>query len=168
MGAATATTTLITMAGLSTQQQAQLQHILHDPLIGIVGTQDEFRQRLIEKEEVPESQVDEAILEYRRFLGLALVGYAELGMFSPIIDKVWHLHILCTKDYLAFCQEAFGRFVHHCPNFSVAQRDPGGFDHFRTIYEALYGHHLPSVWSSDQNSCKKHCDVANCSECKGA
>jgi hypothetical protein len=43
-------------------------------------------------------------------------------MISPIVDEVWHAFILFTSDYAAFCDEVFGRFVHHAPNW------PGGGD----------------------------------------
>ena len=43
--------------------------------------------------------------------------------FSPVIheemqaiDSMWHEFILVTMDYQHFCQEYFGRFVHHIPN----------------------------------------------------
>ena len=32
-----------------------------------------------------------------------------------IIDEMWHTFILVTRDYAAFCEEMFGRFLHHDP-----------------------------------------------------
>lgn len=30
-----------------------------------------------------------------------------------IIDEMWHNFILCTKDYMDFCDTYFNRFIHH-------------------------------------------------------
>jgi hypothetical protein len=38
-----------------------------------------------------------------------------LGMPSRAVDVAWHEFILVTRDYHAFCEEAFGRYLHHSP-----------------------------------------------------
>ena len=32
------------------------------------------------------------------------------------IDQLWHCFILCTKDYVEFCDCYFGRYMHHVPD----------------------------------------------------
>lgn len=32
------------------------------------------------------------------------------------IDEMWHEFILFTEDYIQFCMEHFGEYVHHMPN----------------------------------------------------
>jgi hypothetical protein len=51
------------------------------------------------------------LVEYERFLYLRSMD----DTLSPsiIIDTVWHLHILCTKQYAEYCINTFGKFVHH-------------------------------------------------------
>ena len=57
-----------------------------------------------------------AIREYRRFLFLALAAGHPVSP-SDVVDQVWHLHILHTRDYWdVFCPEIFGRPFHHQPN----------------------------------------------------
>ena len=34
---------------------------------------------------------------------------------SPLVDLVWHEHILATKEYMKFCDEVFGVYLHHTP-----------------------------------------------------
>ena len=34
---------------------------------------------------------------------------------SPLVDLVWHEHILATKEYMKFCDEVFGAYLHHTP-----------------------------------------------------
>lgn len=35
---------------------------------------------------------------------------------SEIVDMAWHEFILHTADYFAYCEMAFGHYVHHRPN----------------------------------------------------
>lgn len=35
---------------------------------------------------------------------------------SKSIDHIWHTFILFTSDYSKFCNQAFGRYIHHAPN----------------------------------------------------
>lgn len=32
------------------------------------------------------------------------------------IDQMWHIFLLYTKDYMAFCEEHFGEYLHHLPD----------------------------------------------------
>lgn len=38
-----------------------------------------------------------------------------LGMMSTEVDNLWHTFLLFTKEYQAFCNDMFGKFIHHCP-----------------------------------------------------
>ena len=38
-----------------------------------------------------------------------------LGMMSAEVDNLWHTFLLFTKEYQAFCNDMFGKFIHHCP-----------------------------------------------------
>jgi hypothetical protein len=42
-------------------------------------------------------------------------GYRNVAMPSQAVDELWHEFILYTKAYDAFCEKAFGRFLHHTP-----------------------------------------------------
>jgi hypothetical protein len=46
-------------------------------------------------------------------------------MPSHAVDEAWHGLILCTARYAAFCQKAYGEFLHHHP-------DGGAPDHMYT------------------------------------
>ena len=45
----------------------------------------------------------------------------ELAMPSHAVDTAWHEFILLTKNYAFFCENAFGKFLHHTPH-SVSDR----------------------------------------------
>ena len=38
------------------------------------------------------------------------------------MDEMWHTFVLFTKEYAAYCEEKFGRFVHHVPT-TKAEKD---------------------------------------------
>jgi hypothetical protein len=38
-----------------------------------------------------------------------------LGMPSRAVDVAWHEMILMTREYHSFCEQAFGRYLHHEP-----------------------------------------------------
>jgi hypothetical protein len=48
--------------------------------------------------------------------------YAEgglIGMPSRVVDEAWHEMILFTREYARFCEQAFGRFLHHSPESTL-------------------------------------------------
>lgn len=49
------------------------------------------------------------------FLVCRMAGKNMVSMPSQVVDDAWHEFILFTRDYNAFCQHAFGRFLHHTP-----------------------------------------------------
>jgi hypothetical protein len=49
------------------------------------------------------------------FLAYLKSGRQFVSMPSQAVDDLWHEFILYTKAYDAFCQQAFGRFLHHTP-----------------------------------------------------
>lgn len=49
-------------------------------------------------------------------------GKTPLGMPSQAVDKAWHAFILCTREYQSFCQQAFGRYLHHTPHQAGGER----------------------------------------------
>jgi hypothetical protein len=49
------------------------------------------------------------------FLAYHKGGYRFVSMPSQVADDLWHEFILYTRNYQAFCERAFGRFLHHTP-----------------------------------------------------
>ena len=49
------------------------------------------------------------------FLAYHKSGYRRVAMPSMVVDDLWHEFILFTREYRAFCDYAFGRFLHHTP-----------------------------------------------------
>lgn len=59
-------------------------------------------------------QVESGLKQF--FLANLLLKGQSLAMPSKVVDTLWHEFILHTKTYHEFCQQAFGRFLHHCPS----------------------------------------------------
>ena len=47
-----------------------------------------------------------------------------VAMPSEAVDAMWHEFILFTRAYGAFCDRAFGRFLHHTPTVALGAADP--------------------------------------------
>ena len=56
----------------------------------------------------------DALLQWLATIPVARAQRKGLQMVESI-DVVWHAFILHTKEYGAFCQKFFGRFIHHMP-----------------------------------------------------
>ena len=42
-------------------------------------------------------------------------GRRPVSMPSRVVDDLWHAFILHTRTYQQFCNQTFGRFLHHTP-----------------------------------------------------
>jgi hypothetical protein len=45
----------------------------------------------------------------------------QCGMPSRAVDDAWHEFIVMTRDYEAFCQGAFGAYLHHTPKLQMQE-----------------------------------------------
>ena len=76
-------------------------------------------------------QADSRFTELMKFLWLTQKQIADRWLFPSEehlrfrvdihnhmvhVDHMWHCFILCTKEYEEFCQEFFGKFMHHTPD----------------------------------------------------
>jgi hypothetical protein len=63
----------------------------------------------------PRELVAAGLRQWLRCAGVALRDGRIIGMPSHAVDEAWHGLILCTAAYARFCDEAYGRFLHHHP-----------------------------------------------------
>lgn len=88
-----------------------------------------------------------ALAEYRRFLHLAATGPGPV-VPSPLIDAIWHLHLIDTHAYAEFCEAAYGRFLHHTPGREGQGKDPA-YAQTLEVYAHAFGHPRDDrVWPS--------------------
>jgi hypothetical protein len=63
----------------------------------------------------PRELIETGLRQWLRCAGAALRDDQVIGMPSHAVDEAWHGFILCTARYGRFCDEAYGRFLHHHP-----------------------------------------------------
>jgi hypothetical protein len=98
------------------------------------------RERLLKDSSIPSSWIDEAILEFRRYLGLQIIAPGPLPMFSKHVDDVWHACLLFSRIYADLCETVFGRFVHHDPKTGHEEEAAvEAWAVFAASYEHFYG-----------------------------
>ncbi|MEA2642206.1 MAG: hypothetical protein QOF51_3600 [Chloroflexota bacterium] len=96
-----------------------------------------IRARLLKDGVMPATWVDEAILEFRRYLALRLFSDRRTYVCSKQVDTVWHAAILDTRLYADFCARTFGEFIHHHPE--EAPIDATTWRDFEVPYSRLFG-----------------------------
>lgn len=122
--------------------------------------------KLNKEKTLPFDLIDEAVREYRRFMILVAHGYNNMAMCSPDVDQVWHTHILFTKSYATFCQEVFGRFVHHQPWTDVTPptNAEASVNTFHHAYTEVFGE-VTRLWGAMADADCNHCeDGSVCSQ----
>jgi hypothetical protein len=86
----------------------------------------------------PRELIDTGLRQWLRCCGPALRDNQVIGMPSHAVDEAWHGLILCTARYAAFCNQAYGRFLHHHPDGGTptdvaGANDPVGEQLRRTV-----------------------------------
>ncbi|NVJ59375.1 MAG: hypothetical protein HWE27_03245 [Gammaproteobacteria bacterium] len=83
-----------------------------------------IEKKIIEKyPHLNEKQAQLVIDGLREYFHLCnIAGRKMVSMPSQVVDVAWHEFILFTLKYKNFCQDAFGRFLHHTP--AEAMRSP--------------------------------------------
>jgi hypothetical protein len=97
------------------------------------------RSRLLREGAMPTSWLDDAILEFRRYLGLRAIEGRSLLMFSKQVDNVWHACLLFSRLYADLCQQAFGQFIHHEPADGPEPNPEARWQEFEAAYRRVYG-----------------------------
>lgn len=93
-----------------------------------------------------------ALLEY--FQCCYLAKRKIVAMPSYVADELWHIFILDTQKYAAFCREKMGYFLHHIP--SEENSKPNKIEMGRAWVNSLYvensteGKIMPLIFSIDK------------------
>jgi hypothetical protein len=111
-----------------------------------------IRHRIQTKALLPPTHAEEAVREFRRYLGLHVLGEPPPAIFSQSVDEVWHTCLTFTRRYAELCEAAFGRFLHHRPTvgheYGVPEASADArarFAAFRAEYERCYGP-ISALW----------------------
>jgi len=120
--------------------------------------------KLQDKVGIEPSHAISALTEAIRFLTLIASTPGKILTPSQVVDDVWHEFILCTQAYTDFCQERYGRYVHHHPG-GDATKHAEQFRQTLGLYQERYGPPPPRYWDSRfHHSTTK----ANCGSCESS
>lgn len=74
----------------------------------------EVTLRFSQKHKIDEDLAKRYELELKKYFLLRIAQKRRYGM-NGLTDDLWHEFILSTQLYTDFCNEAFGRYLHHQP-----------------------------------------------------
>lgn len=112
-----------------------------------------FTERLIDKFNfLDEYEINLIIESLKDFYISVYIANSE-GKFinsitNAIVDELWHLHILHTKEYFNFCENVYGRYLHHTPTDNIIDsvEQP-----LRKYYDSFYIHRNYQLVDLNQN-----------------
>lgn len=81
---------------------------------------DNFNYRPVMKKvakdfDVHKRYVEEGIENLKRYYIVALLDAKNPHAVSRAVDPFWHTHVLFSREYVKFCNDVFGAYVHHIP-----------------------------------------------------
>lgn len=123
-------------------------------------------QRLNNKQLLPSHLIESAIIDFKRFIGLVVLGYSNLSVPSREVDEVWHNFILYTKEYHLFSNRFYGKYIHHCPSdskFSTSKKSSRDtLNIYKKYFSELENETLTLMeCSSDGSICQIECEGPN-------
>lgn len=109
-----------------------------------------FSKKLAKENKWDATFTQRAIQEYKRFIYLCCISPTGASP-SDIVDKVWHQHLLYTKNYWeAFCENTLGQKIHHYPSSggpSEKQKYIAWEESTRQQYRQYFGEDPPAaIW----------------------
>lgn len=139
---------------ISSPHQKAEAACLEEPAIGNIELQRAYNKimnldlsqvayRLVKVEGYKEKEVEQVIVQYRRYLFLRK-KYPNMCMPpSDDIDQAWHAHILYTQDYHKLCNDVFydrkDSFLHHQPTERIWHEE---FKDTQKLYKQEFGEYL--------------------------
>lgn len=93
---------------------------------------DKLQQKYPHFERKETSLVSRGLRQY--FLSYLKGGLRPVSMPSQVADELWHGFILYTREYDAFCKQAFGRFFHHTPAVMLSSERRSNNEGLRRVW----------------------------------
>jgi hypothetical protein len=105
-----------------------------------------------------------ALSEVIKFMTLASESVEQRLTPSGRVDVAWHEFILFTQSYASFCDEHFGKFIHHEPSSDKALNSKRYADTLKQ-YRIRFGEPAAEYWGADHSS-RKDLAAAHCGNCE--
>lgn len=107
--------------------------------------------RIVDEESVSEEEAQRRFDAMQQFLQVCATATRPVSPSLPI-DSAWHAFILHTRDYTEYCQERFGRFIHHQPSGNGARVESReNYIRARAIAEELFDELDEDMWPTTTN-----------------
>lgn len=82
---------------------------------------------------------------------------ADHGMYGGFVDEFWHTFLVFTLDYVDYCRDVFGTYMHHVPNTeegkpmgqteaSASGPPSSTYADFARDYEQTFDEPVPEIW----------------------
>lgn len=133
----------------------KLEELQRDPLEYVIF-------RLMRERSWAREHAEAVREEFFRFMALLSVT-GEILSPSRVVDDFWHEFILFTRDYTRYCQQHFGKYIHHQPK----ERGPHEVvftdeTKCRTaeLLATYYPNHNPDLWCMKGEGAD--CDGGSC------
>lgn len=140
---------------METLEANQLRQRIEAYAFDLPGSTYPFSAKLADEQAWPADFTQRAIAEYRRFLFLAVAGGHPVSP-SPIVDAVWHVHLLYTHSYWRdFCPNVLGRDFHHHPSTGGddVARYREQYEKTLDSYERWFGEAPPAdIWPREETA----------------
>lgn len=109
-----------------------------------------FSTRLAHENYWTKNFTEKAITEYKKFIYLAAISENMVSP-SPIVDTVWHQHLIFTTSYNNLCAIA-GKQIQHIPATHHGEefaKFKQAKNHTQQLYEANFGQQSEALWHSE-------------------
>ncbi len=107
-----------------------------------------FLARLARENKWTQTFTSTAVKEYKKFMYLAAISESMVSP-SPIIDLVWHQHLIYTHSYDDFCA-VLGKCVAHVPSTGGANEHAkfaAAKEYTHQLYVATFGDQPKEIWN---------------------
>ncbi len=107
--------------------------------------------RIARAKRIRRRSAEQRFVEMLKFLDVCAQAGATVSP-PPRVDDAWHAFILFTREYAAYCEERFGRFIHHDP---MESSDAEAYELAYAEAQARFGDLDRRVWP------RPHCGVSS-------
>lgn len=152
---------------LGVAQRAALVRICQEDFQRI---KQKVREELLARgQSVTDEYLERGIQALRQYHAVAILDPRNEHAISDALDPFWHVQILFTRQYVRFCNETMGHYVHHEPldhaDLAAVQHVANLYRHTNKRLEDIFGQVLdreffPSVLTEDRLVCR-HCQCFN-------
>ncbi|WP_278351773.1 glycine-rich domain-containing protein [Chryseobacterium gleum] len=124
------------------------------------GVDFPFSKKLAKEENWSPDFARKAIEEYKKFVYLCCI-LPRGASPSKIVDKVWHMHLIYTRNYWEeFCPDILKKPLHHHPsNGGIAEREKhkNWFEDTLAAYRKVFQQEAPEeIWKMREKKSKVH------------